>query len=139
MIEHITHALYYFEVHLLYASMVWFVAWVLTANPRVNATTKYWIWVATAFNFIFPLGAVVDKFWGWHLTWARPLGAIGDAGLRIVANGTMFGAVWSPQKRPLSNRRTGVMRSPGKTRLTRSAISSFKGRPSDTPPRETAR
>jgi len=94
MIEHITHALYYFEVHLLYATLVWFAAWFLTSIPRVNATTRYWIWVLTALNFIIPVGAVVDKFWGWHLTWTRPLGVIGDAGLRIMDNGTIVGAVW---------------------------------------------
>jgi beta-lactamase regulating signal transducer with metallopeptidase domain len=94
MIEHITHALYYFEVHLLYATLVWFAAWALTSIPRVNATTRYWIWVLTALNFVIPVGAAVDKFWGWHLTWARPLGAIGDAGLRIMANGMMFSTVW---------------------------------------------
>jgi beta-lactamase regulating signal transducer with metallopeptidase domain len=88
MLEHITRAPYYFEVHLLYASLVWFAAWVLTSIPRGGATTKYWIWVATALNFIFPLGAVVDRFWTPHLSWATPLSIIGDAATRITRSPT---------------------------------------------------
>jgi beta-lactamase regulating signal transducer with metallopeptidase domain len=84
MLEHITRALYYFEVHLLYASLVWFVAFVLTSIPRASATTKYWIWVATALNFIFPLGAIVDKLWTSHLAWATPLGVVGGAAARVT-------------------------------------------------------
>jgi beta-lactamase regulating signal transducer with metallopeptidase domain len=78
MHEHIARALYYFEVHLLYASIVWLAAWVLTPIRRGSATTKYWIWVATSLNFIFPLGAVLDKVWASHLSWAAPLSVIGD-------------------------------------------------------------
>lgn len=88
MLEHITRALYYFGVHLLYASLVWFAAWVLTSIPRGNATTKYWIWVATALNFIFPLGAVVDRFWRSHLWWATPLSIIGEAASWITRGPT---------------------------------------------------
>jgi beta-lactamase regulating signal transducer with metallopeptidase domain len=75
--EHIARAMYYFSVHLLYASMVGSAAWVLTSIPGASATTKYWIWVVTAFNFVVPLGAVVDKLWAPHLAWATPLGVIG--------------------------------------------------------------
>jgi beta-lactamase regulating signal transducer with metallopeptidase domain len=78
MHEHIARALYYFDIHLLYASMVGFAAWALTSIPRGSATTKYWIWVATSLNFIFPLGAVLDELWSLHLSWAAPLGIIGD-------------------------------------------------------------
>ena len=52
-------------------------AWVLTSIRGASATTKYWIWVVTAFNFVVPVGAVIDKLWAPHLTWAAPLGAIG--------------------------------------------------------------
>jgi beta-lactamase regulating signal transducer with metallopeptidase domain len=31
----------------------------------------------TAFNFVIPVGALIDKLWASHLTWAYPLGAIG--------------------------------------------------------------
>lgn len=79
MHEHIARALYYLEVHLLYASIVWFAALLLTSVRRGSATAKYWIWVATSLNFIFPLGAVLDKAWAAQLSWAAPLGIIGDA------------------------------------------------------------
>ena len=77
MHEHIARAMYYFSVHLLYASIVGSAAWVLTSTWAASATTKYWIWAVTAFNFVVPSGALIDKFWARHLTWARPLAAIG--------------------------------------------------------------
>jgi beta-lactamase regulating signal transducer with metallopeptidase domain len=39
--------------------------------------------VATSLNFMLPLGALIDRFWASHLTWATPLGAIGDVGVAI--------------------------------------------------------
>jgi beta-lactamase regulating signal transducer with metallopeptidase domain len=75
--EHVARAMYYFGVHLLFASMVASAAWVLTLFRGASATSKYWIWVVTAFNFVVPSGALIDKLWAPHLRWARPLGAIG--------------------------------------------------------------
>jgi hypothetical protein len=75
--EHIARAMYYLSVHLLFASLVAVVAWALTSSLRASATTKYWIWVATAFNFVLPSGALIDKLWAPHFGWAYPLGAIG--------------------------------------------------------------
>ena len=77
MHEHIARVMYYFSVHLLYASVVGLAAWVLTSIRGASATTKYWIWVVTAFNFIVPVGATVDKVGGLHLRWAAPLSALG--------------------------------------------------------------
>ena len=77
MHEHIARAMYYFSVHLLYASIVGCAAWVLTSFRRASATTKYWLWVVTVFNFVVPVGAGIDKLWAPHLAWAAPLGAIG--------------------------------------------------------------
>lgn len=77
MHEHIARAMYYFSVHLLYASIVGAGAWALTSIRGASATTKYWVWVVTAFNFVVPSGALIDKLWTPYLTWARPLGAIG--------------------------------------------------------------
>ena len=77
MHEHIARAMYYFSVHLLFASIVGSAAWVLTSIRGASATTKYWVWVVTAFNFVVPSGALIDKIWAPQLTWARPLGAIG--------------------------------------------------------------
>ena len=75
MHEHIARVMYYCSVHLLYASVVGAAAWVLTSIRSASATTKYWIWVLTAFNFIVPVGATVDKVWALHLGWAEPLSA----------------------------------------------------------------
>jgi len=75
--EHIARAMYYFSVHLLYASIVGAAAWVLTTIRGASATTKYWIWVVTALNFIAPTGALIDELWAPHLRWAAPLGVIG--------------------------------------------------------------
>jgi BlaR1 peptidase M56 len=80
--EHIARTMYHFEVHLLYASIVWLAAWGLTSIRSGSATTKYWIWVATSLNFILPVGALLDTLWASHLSWGIPLRIIGD-----VANG----------------------------------------------------
>ena len=96
MHEHIARAMYYFSVHLLYASTVGLAAWVLTTIPGASATTKYWIWVVTAFNFVVPAGALIDKLWALHLSWATPLGAIGGPiwdmteGRRAVVPGVIW-------------------------------------------------
>lgn len=77
MHEHIARVMYHFSVHVLSASIVGCTAWALTSIRSASATTKYWIWVVTAFNFIVPIGAVIDKLWAPHLRWATPLGVIG--------------------------------------------------------------
>jgi bla regulator protein blaR1 len=69
--------MYYLSVHLLFASIVASAAFLFTSLLRASATTKYWVWVATAFNFVLPSGALIDKLFAPHFTWARPLGAIG--------------------------------------------------------------
>jgi len=94
--EHIARAMYYFSVHLLYASIVGSAALGLTSLLRASATTKYWIWVATVFNFVVPSGALIDKLWAPHLTWARPLGAIGGPVWNMTEGRTavVLGAIW---------------------------------------------
>jgi beta-lactamase regulating signal transducer with metallopeptidase domain len=97
MIEHIARPLYYLGVHLLYASIVWCAAWLLTSIPRGSATTKHWIWLATSLNFMLPLGALLDKLLARHLTWASPLAFIGGVGLRIAEDArlaSVVGTVW---------------------------------------------
>lgn len=91
-----TRAMYYFGVHLLYASIVCLLAWLLTSIPRGRATTKYWIWVATALNFIAPLGAIVDRFGRAHLGWATPLPMIGGPALEVTqgANAWLLFGIW---------------------------------------------
>jgi beta-lactamase regulating signal transducer with metallopeptidase domain len=88
--EHIARAMYYFSVHLLYASIVAAAAWLLTSIQGASATTKYWIWVVAAFNFVLPVGAAVDKLWAPHLTWAAPLGAIGGPVWDVTQGWTAF-------------------------------------------------
>ncbi|MBV8892969.1 MAG: M56 family metallopeptidase [Acidobacteria bacterium] len=77
MHEHVARSMYYFSVHLLYASLVGCAAWLLTSLRGASATTKYWIWVISAVNFIVPAGAALDKLLASHLSWAHPLGVIG--------------------------------------------------------------
>jgi beta-lactamase regulating signal transducer with metallopeptidase domain len=94
--EHIARAMYYCSVHLLFASIAASAAWALTSILRASATTKYWIWVATAFNFVLPSGALIDKLCAAHLTWARPLGAIGEPVWDLTQGRTavILGVVW---------------------------------------------
>ncbi len=96
MHEHIAQVMYHFSIHLLFASIVASVAWALTSILRASATTKYWIWVATAFNFVLPTGALLDKLFAAHLTWARPLGAIGDPVWDMTQGRTavILGVIW---------------------------------------------
>ncbi len=93
MHEQITHAIYYLEVHLLYSSIVWFAAWLLTSIPGGSATTRHWIWLATALNFILPLGAVFDTLWAPYISWTTPLSAIGEVGVAISENDPVAAAL----------------------------------------------
>lgn len=68
--------MYHLAVHLLYASLVGFAAAALTSIRGASATTKYWIWVVAAVNFVLPSGAFVDTLWAPHLAWSAPLPAI---------------------------------------------------------------
>jgi beta-lactamase regulating signal transducer with metallopeptidase domain len=94
--EQIARAMYYLSVHLLFATIVASAAWALTSILRASATTKYWIWIATAFNFVVPSGALIDKFWAPHLTWARPLGVIGGPVWDMTQGGTavILAGIW---------------------------------------------
>jgi beta-lactamase regulating signal transducer with metallopeptidase domain len=94
--EHIARTVYYLSVHLLLASIVASAAWALTSILRASATTKYWTWVATALNFVLPLGALIDKVWAPYLTWAKPLGAIGDPVWKMTQGlaAVIFGVIW---------------------------------------------
>lgn len=97
MHEQVARALYYCSIHLLYASAVGAAAWVLTTVPGASATTKYWIWVTTAFNFVLPTGALIDKLWAPHLSWATPLGLIGQPIWDMTQGraAVLLAAIWS--------------------------------------------
>jgi beta-lactamase regulating signal transducer with metallopeptidase domain len=95
MVELVTRALYYLQIHLLYASVVWSAAWALTSILPGSATTKYWIWVATSLNFIVPAGALIDALWASRLE-AAPLGLVGEAANRLSHSSfaPAVGAAW---------------------------------------------
>lgn len=86
MRDHVQHALYYFEIHLLFASLVWVAAWALCTIRSVSSSTKYWIWIAASLNFVLPVGALIDAFWGPRITWAAPLGVIGGFAADLLDN-----------------------------------------------------
>ena len=88
--------MYYFSVHLMFASAVAAVAWALTSALRASATTKYWIWVATAVNFVLPSGAIIDRIWAPHMMWATPLGVIGGPVWEMTQGrvAVILSAVW---------------------------------------------
>ena len=97
MHEQIARTLYYLQIHLLFASLVWCAAWCLTSRRSGNAALNYWIWVATLLNFLFPIGAVIDRLGRAHLDWASPLGVVGDLANEISRPGvlsTTVGLVW---------------------------------------------
>jgi beta-lactamase regulating signal transducer with metallopeptidase domain len=83
MHEHLTHAIYYTEIHLIFCSIVWLAAWALTSIPGASAGTKHWIWLATALNFIIPFGAIIDGLFGHRISWASPIGLVGGFGAYI--------------------------------------------------------
>ncbi len=65
------------QVHVLYASIVWPAAWLLTSLPPGPATSKYWIWVATSLNFAIPLSALPVSVWPSRIAWfvlSAPIG-----------------------------------------------------------------
>jgi beta-lactamase regulating signal transducer with metallopeptidase domain len=94
--ELIARAMYYFSVHLLYASVIGCAAWLLTSIRGASATTKYWIWVVTALNSVLPLGAFINRLWASHLTWATPLGVIGGPIWQVTQGwtGVVLAAIW---------------------------------------------
>ena len=96
MHEHLARALYYVDIHLLYASVVGCAAWALTIIRGTTATTKYWIWILTVGNFIVPVGAMIDRLLAPHLSWAEPLGVVGGAAWTMTGGRTALiaGGTW---------------------------------------------
>ena len=94
----IIRGFYFLSIHLLYASGVCLVAWLLTSVRHGSATTKHWIWVATALNFGVPVAAFLDAFCAPHLSWARPLAIVGstvDATFRNTRVAAVLCGIWS--------------------------------------------
>jgi len=97
MHEHVAPAVYYLEVHLLYATVACLAAWALTSIWKAAATAKYWVWVATSLNFLVPLGGFINGFGASHIPWATQLPGLDDVGIRISRNltaGSVLLAVW---------------------------------------------
>jgi beta-lactamase regulating signal transducer with metallopeptidase domain len=94
----IIRGFYFLSIHLLFASCVCVVALLLTSIRSGTATTKHWIWVATAFNFGLPVAALLDALCSPNLSWARPLAFIGsgvDAAFRSKQVAAVLCGVWS--------------------------------------------
>ena len=89
MHEHIAPAVYYFEVHLLYASIVCLAAWVLTSIWHGAATVKYWIWVVTSVNFLVPFAGFFNGFGASRLPWATQLAGLDAVGIGVSRNPTI--------------------------------------------------
>lgn len=89
MHEHVAPAIYYLEVHLLFASLLCLAAWALTSVWKGAATAKYWIWVATSLNFMLPVGGFFNGFGASHVSWATQLGGLADIGIGISRNLTV--------------------------------------------------
>jgi beta-lactamase regulating signal transducer with metallopeptidase domain len=96
MHEHLAPAVYYLEVHLLFASIVCLAAWALTSIWSGSATWKYWIWVMTSLNFIVPLGGFFDGFGASSVSWGSQLRGLDDVGIalsrHLTAGGVLFAA-----------------------------------------------
>jgi len=121
---HIAPAIYYFEVHLLYASLVCCAAWIITRLPFGSATLKYWIWVATTLNFMVPLAGFIDEFGATRISWARPLSVLGDAGVaasRSTAAVVLF-IVWLAVSVALATRLTLRLRRERRSAAAPSAV-----------------
>jgi beta-lactamase regulating signal transducer with metallopeptidase domain len=83
MHEHIAPAVYFVEVHLLYSSIVCCAAWAVTSLQTGRATWRYWVWVATALNFIVPFAGFMDRFGATRIVWATQLRGLDDIGIGV--------------------------------------------------------
>jgi Zn-dependent protease with chaperone function len=98
MLEQAARASQSIEVHLLFASIVWLAASLLTSMPRGSATTKYWIWVATSLNFLLPLSAVPARIWPSPVSWFPPgrvIAAVTDSVPSAPATMALLIVLWS--------------------------------------------
>ena len=78
------------EIHLTFATLVALAACAATSSPRVSATTKYWIWVATSINFALPIGVLIERFRPPDVPWVLPLE---DFGNQVARKGTISAAL----------------------------------------------
>jgi Zn-dependent protease with chaperone function len=98
MLEDAARVVQSIEAHLLFASIVWLAASLLTSMPRGSATAKYWIWVATSLNFILPLSVVPVRLWPSPVAWftpARTIAAVTDGVPNAPATIGLLIGLWS--------------------------------------------
>lgn len=97
MHDDVARAAYYVSIHLTYASIVAGCVWALTRIGGASAAVRYWLWVLTAANFVVPTGAMANMLLRSHLTWAAPLGLIGDVAWRMTDGraASIAGTVWA--------------------------------------------
>jgi beta-lactamase regulating signal transducer with metallopeptidase domain len=86
--------IYFAVIHLLFASLVWVAAWLLTRSRRASATTKYWIWVVTSLYFLVPAGSIVDGLVATDAPWTGPLAVLSEVGLWLADHAVAIGAIW---------------------------------------------
>ena len=94
MLASLAQPIYFAVIHLLFASLVWAAAWLLTRSSGASATAKYWIWVITSLYFLVPAGSVVDGLWGGQPSWAAPLAPVGALGLWLADHAVVVGSIW---------------------------------------------
>lgn len=82
--EHLAPALYFLQVHLLYATLVAFGAWALTPLRRASVTAKFWVWTAASLNFALPVGGFIDRFGATDFPGARQLGPLAAFDLKLA-------------------------------------------------------
>jgi hypothetical protein len=95
--EHLAPALYFIQVHLLYATLVGLGAGALTSLCRASVTAKFWVWTAASLNFALPLGGFIDRFGAAEFPGARQLGPLAAFDLRLEQHPrltTLLCAVW---------------------------------------------
>ena len=74
--EHLAPALYFLQVHLLYATLVGLGAWAVTSLRSASVTAKFRIWTAASLNFALPVGGFIDRFGATDLPGAHQLGPL---------------------------------------------------------------
>lgn len=86
-------ALYFLQVHLLYATLVCLGAWALTSTRAAGATAKYWIWLAASLNFAIPLGGFIDRFGAVDIDGASQLGPLAALDLSLARSPQVVAAL----------------------------------------------
>lgn len=82
--EHLAPALYFLQVHLLYATLVCVGALALTSLRGASVTAKFWILTTASLNFALPIGGFIDRFGATDLPGAHQLGPLAAFDLALA-------------------------------------------------------